>query len=175
MFSGTTRTARSESDAAKQAVSGTNRCEFCQAYSGHRDAFSVVWEDADFMAFRDRSPASLHHFLLIPKIHIDSVKDLTKQDTDMVRRMEKIGNDILDQHQVPATHRRMGFHVPPFNSIHHLHLHVHALPYTSLARRLKYPVIGGFGTSDKGFSWFAEVGQTIRILHRGSTVGTFPC
>jgi hypothetical protein len=66
---------------------------------------STIIQDADFIAFRDRSPASLHHFLLIPKIHIgafhskwsyctrflfsahlyiiDSVKNLTKQDTDM--------------------------------------------------------------------------------------------
>ncbi|KIJ14363.1 hypothetical protein PAXINDRAFT_79329 [Paxillus involutus ATCC 200175] len=170
-----TTTTRSESDAAKHAISGTSLCVFCQAYSGNRDAFNVIWEDADFIAFRDRSPASLHHFLLIPKIHIDSVKNLTKQDTDMVRRMETIGNDILNRYQVPHTHRRMGFHIPPFNSAHHLHLHVQALPYTSLARRLEYPVIGGFGTFDKGFSWFAEVSQTIRILQRGSTVGTFPC
>ncbi|KAF9223269.1 HIT-like protein [Gyrodon lividus] len=147
----------------------TEQCVFCRAYSDNRDAFSIIWEDADFMAFRDRSPASLHHFQLIPKIHIDSVQKLTKRDADMVRRMEKIGNDILDQYQVPPTHRRMGFHIPPFNSVHHLHLHVQALPHISLVRRLKYPVVGGFGTFDKGFSWFADVGQTIRILQRGST------
>ncbi|KAI9566918.1 HIT-like protein [Boletus coccyginus] len=150
-------------------------CIFCQAYSSNRDAFDIVWEDTDFLAFRDRRPACLHHIQLIPKVHITSVKKLTRQDADMVRRMKSIGSDILDKLQVPPTHRKMGFHIPPFNSVQHLHLHVQALPYTSFARRLEYPIARGLGTFDKGLSWFSEVGQTIRILDKGSTVGILPC
>ncbi|KIJ62908.1 hypothetical protein HYDPIDRAFT_114036 [Hydnomerulius pinastri MD-312] len=173
-LSGGTHPSNVTEAASKSRVTSAEQCVFCRAYSDNRNAFNIVWEDADFVAFRDRRPSSLHHFQLIPKNHINSVKSLTKEDVDMVRRMEKIGNDVLDQYHVPSTHRRMGFHTPPFNSVHHLHLHVQALPYVSLARRLKYPVAGGFGIFEKGFSWFAEVGQVIRILERGSTVGTLP-
>ncbi|KAH7884813.1 HIT-like protein [Phlebopus sp. FC_14] len=162
-------------DVSESKTAARTRCVFCHAYSANRGGFNIVWEDADFLAFRDRSPSCLHHFQVIPKIHIASVKDLTNSDADMVRRMEEIGHSILEQHNVPHTQHRMGFHIPPFNSVHHLHLHVQALPYISLTRRLKYPVIGGFGPFEKGFSWFAEVGQTMRILERGSKVGVFPC
>jgi len=40
---------------------------------------------------------------------------------------------------------------------------------------LKYIVVNGGGSHQKGFSWFAEVGQTIRILERGGSVSIFPC
>ncbi|KAL4062183.1 HIT-like domain-containing protein [Scleroderma yunnanense] len=149
-------------------------CVFCRSYTSDRGAFHIVWEDADFIAFRDIKPAGQYHVQLIPKQHITSVRDLTIKDVDLVRRMKQIGNEILDQFQVPSTHRKMGFHIPPFNSIHHLHLHVQALPYVSLLRRIGYPVVGGFGPFDKGFSWFVEVGQTTRILERGARVGVFP-
>lgn len=62
-------------------------------------------------------PARFPHIFLIA-----SVKELTRRDADMgmilliplhayssrlqVRRMESIGNDILDKLQVPLTHRK---------------------------------------------------------------------
>ena len=70
---------------------------------------------------------------------------------------------------------RLGFHIPPFNSVMHLHLHAHGLPYKSLYRRAKYPIAAGGPRKKKGLSWFVEITQAIRILEDGGKIGVLPC
>jgi len=132
-------------------------------------------QDVDFVAFRDYNPSALHHYLVIPKRHIDSVKSLSYEDVALVERMMEIGHHILNNLDVPDNSRRMGFHIPPFNSVDHLHLHVQGLPYKSIFRHAKYPVVHGYGRLAKGFSWFSEVTQTIAILQTHGRVKVVPC
>ncbi|KAF8963159.1 HIT-like domain-containing protein [Flammula alnicola] len=148
-------------------------CKFCHASA--ENGFRVVYEDESFLAFEDRSPASKHHYLVIPKRHITSVKSLKKSDVELVQKMEEVGNTVLNDLDVPNSMRKMGFHIPPFNSVYHLHLHVQGLPYLSSRRAAKYPVATGTNGNSKGLSWFAEVRQTIGILERGNRVGVLPC
>src|SRR4051812_46991279 len=41
-------------------------------------------------------------------------------------------------HSAPALSNRLGYHIPPFNSVQHLHLHVLSLPLKSRWREFKY-------------------------------------
>ncbi|KAJ3819258.1 HIT-like protein [Lentinula raphanica] len=148
-------------------------CSFCHV-SVEND-FQVVWEDDELIAFKDRDPACGHHFQIIPRLHISSVRQLRKSDVDMIKTMVNVGHQLLEQLDVETSMRKMGFHIPPFNSVGHLHLHVQALPYKNLARRLKYPTAPGFRSFHKGFSWFSDARQTILILQEGRSVGIFPC
>ncbi|KZT29785.1 HIT-like protein [Neolentinus lepideus HHB14362 ss-1] len=148
-------------------------CVFCRV--SLENGFDVVWEDGDFTVFRDYNPSAVHHLQVIPKKHIESVKVLQKSDVELVKTMGEIGHRILDSLDVPISLRRLGFHIPPYNSIGHLHLHVQALPYKSTARKWKYPVAAGRRIHSKGFSWFVTCEQTINILDRGGRVNVFPC
>ncbi|KAF7327287.1 hypothetical protein MKEN_00306200 [Mycena kentingensis (nom. inval.)] len=148
------------------------RCSFCAISA--ENGFKVVWEDAEFVAFRDRSPASEHHIQLIPKAHISSVRALRKVDAALVRTMRQIGERLLDELDVSPSMRVFGFHIPPFNSVNHLHLHVQGLPYKPL-RGAKYHVTTGFASFGKGFGWFITADQAIRTLERGRSIGVLPC
>ncbi|OCH94802.1 HIT-like protein [Obba rivulosa] len=158
-------------------------CPFCTV--ARENGFNIVWEDNDFVAFEDRDPAAAHHLLVTPKRHLSSVKSLRRSDVDMLRKLEEIGHLVLDQRNVPTHLRRhvifayrctpLGFHIPPFSSVNHLHLHVQALPYKSVTRRMKYFISNGCFGKEKGFGWFVEIEQSIRILEKGCRIGVLPC
>ena len=44
-------------------------CVFCRIVAKDQQA-SIVYEDADYMCFRDRRPSATHHYLLVPRDHI---------------------------------------------------------------------------------------------------------
>jgi Scavenger mRNA decapping enzyme C-term binding len=60
---------------------------------------------------------------------------------------------------------RTGFHVPPFNSVHHLHMHVIVPPFKSWYRNAKYPLA-------KRYKWFLTSGdllESLKALKDGET------
>jgi len=157
----------------QSSTTGTpTTCVFCNP-SAER-GFKIAYEDKFFLAFEDIKPSSAVHYLIVPRKHIASVRTLKIEDVDLVKTMEKIGHIVLDKFGVPSDSRRMGFHIPPFNSISHLHLHVQSLPYKSRREAVSYMDSSSFADYSKGFSWFVEISQLTRILERGRQVGIGP-
>ncbi|KAH9902958.1 HIT-like protein [Cubamyces lactineus] len=148
-------------------------CIFCGAT--RENGFNIVWENEYYAVFTDINPSSQHHLQIVPKKHIESVKSLDASHVSMVKEMIEIGHDVLDGLDVPPHLRRLGFHIPPYISVHHLHMHVQALPYRSWLRRMKYPVVSGPSGREKGFSWFVEAEQAVRLLEKGVQVRILPC
>ncbi|KAJ4464934.1 HIT-like protein [Lentinula aciculospora] len=148
-------------------------CAFCNV--SVENGFDVRWEDSQLVAFRDRDPACEQHFQVIPKRHLSSVRQLGKSDVGLVKAMVNVGHQLLERLAIKRSMRKMGFHIPPFISVGHLHLHVQALPYKNFARKAKYPTARGFNSYQKGFTWFIEAHQTISIIQEGRRVGVLPC
>lgn len=150
------------------------KCVFCNVDS---DRFNIVLQDADFICFSDRSPAASVHLLVIPRSHIANVQSLTHKDTELVREMHAIGNKALDLVvQGSKQGRRFGFHIPPFRSVDHLHLHCLQLPFRGRMKALKYRVAEPPSKDYyKGWSWFAEWSQTCQLLEAGREVTVKSC
>ncbi|KAM0750012.1 HIT-like protein [Meredithblackwellia eburnea MCA 4105] len=152
-------------------------CVFCDVTV--EKGFKIVYEDSNVAVFRDRTPGSEVHLLAVPKRHYDNVKTITKDDVPMVRELAQIGGKVLEELGIPPSRHRLGFHIPPFFSVNHLHLHLLSTPLPfpgSFKYRPSFPSVGSFFpfTQEKdrvkGWSWFVEVNQAIRILEAGKRV-----
>ncbi|XP_035474093.1 adenosine 5'-monophosphoramidase HINT3 [Scophthalmus maximus] len=98
-------------------------CPFCQIATSETDT-EILLSDDQLVCFRDSKPGATHHYLVVPRRHIDNCKALQGDDVSLVEQMEKMGRSILEEKKVcDLNDVRMGFHVPPFSSVPHLHLH----------------------------------------------------
>lgn len=118
--------------------SGAN-CIFCRISHNEDDKARIVYEDEEFVAFHDISPSAQLHLLIVPRDHVETVNHLNASSHKLVRRMVEIGHSILEERGYTLPNRRLGFHVPPFTSVGHLHLHVLGLPFKNWVRASKYP------------------------------------
>lgn len=88
---------------------------------------AILDETDDLLVFRDKRPRAPLHDLIIPKRWIPNVFDLEKTDLPLLYEMKALALQQLELEQPEALARgdyRLVFHVPPFNSVDHLHLHV---------------------------------------------------
>lgn len=103
------------------AVTGAVKsCLFCRI-ARREEPGTIVFEDSQFVVFKTIAPASSEHLLVTPRKHIRNLKSLSgPKDAALIREMIEVGRAALG---VNAKGAHFSFHVPPYNSIDHLHLH----------------------------------------------------
>lgn len=103
--------------------SSTNKiktCLFCRILNKQESA-NIVYEDMKYVVFETINPATSKHLLVSPREHIQNLKFLRgSEDAGLVREMMEVGKIALGGDGGGA---QFCFHVPPFNSIDHLHMH----------------------------------------------------
>ncbi|KAJ1905606.1 hypothetical protein LPJ81_001831, partial [Coemansia sp. IMI 209127] len=105
----------------------------------------IVFENEGFIAFHDIKPDAELHLLVVPREHFGTVKELAADDQKMIVQMLEIGQMLLAENGFSEGNARFGFHRPPFNSIHHLHMHCLGLPFKRRYAELMFPEKGGPG------------------------------
>ncbi|EDW70723.1 adenosine 5'-monophosphoramidase HINT3 [Drosophila virilis] len=97
-------------------------CLFCDISNGKTETI-LEMETDEFAIFKDIRPASRHHYLIVTKQHYDSLKVLNQSHEKMVLRMEQGLKSFFTSKGINTTDALFGFHVPPFISVKHLHMH----------------------------------------------------
>ncbi|MBI2610184.1 histidine triad nucleotide-binding protein [Candidatus Giovannonibacteria bacterium] len=98
-------------------------CLFCKIANKEIPA-EKVFEGPDCMAVRDIRPKAPVHILIIPKKHIDSVKELKSSDLVLAGEMIGIARDIAERQGLEGY--KLIFNVGPKGGqiIGHIHLHL---------------------------------------------------
>ncbi|XP_071440259.1 adenosine 5'-monophosphoramidase HINT3-like isoform X1 [Hetaerina americana] len=99
-----------------------DKCIFCKICKGEVDT-QLLYEDEEYVVFKDRAPYAQHHYLVVTKNHIPDAKCLKKDQLNIVSTMKGIGRKILEDSGADMNDSRFGFHWPPFHTVSHLHMH----------------------------------------------------
>jgi histidine triad (HIT) family protein len=109
-------------------------CIFCKIAAKQIPA-SIVYEDADLMAFKDIKPAAAVHLLVIPKVHVSTLSDCDASHTEMLGKMLALVPKLALEHGCAVTYQAdgkpRGGYKTLINSgpdggqeVYHLHLHL---------------------------------------------------
>ncbi len=99
-------------------------CLFCKIVSKEINA-SIVYEDDDFLAFRDINPVAPSHILIIPKRHIETVNELEETDALLMGRMLVIAKKIAAEEGLSDGYRLvLNCEKDGGQEVFHIHLHL---------------------------------------------------
>ena len=102
-------------------------CLFCKIHR-REEPGTITYEDNEFVVFKTKDPMTELHLLVTTRTHIKNIDSLQgPKDAELVQRMVDVGQKALGALSPGAFYC---FHVPPLNSIDHLHLHCIAKPET---------------------------------------------
>ncbi len=100
-------------------------CIFCDIIS-KKIPTDFLYENGDVVAFKDIHPKTKTHILIVPKKHIETIKDLKEDEEDeiLVGKMFLVARDIarerkLDGYQLLFNVGRSGG-----QEVMHIHLHL---------------------------------------------------
>jgi len=108
-------------------------CIFCKVVKKEIPA-KIVYEDDNLLALDDIAPKAPVHVLIVPKIHIATIKELKPENKNLIGEIFLIASKIAAQKGISESGYRILVNKgkDAGQTIDHLHFHVlggHTLPF----------------------------------------------
>lgn len=86
----------------------------------------IVYEDNNVVAFEDINPQAPVHVLVVPKVHVEKISDLTESNKNIVADMVMAANKIAKKTNVSEGGYRTVINCGPDagQAVSHIHLHL---------------------------------------------------
>jgi histidine triad (HIT) family protein len=100
-------------------------CLFCKIINGEIPG-DFLFEDDDLIVIRDINPQAPTHLLIIPKIHIRGINDMTDADMAVMPGMIRAAQRMAKEENVDQSGYKLLFNVEKGGGqvIFHLHMHL---------------------------------------------------
>ena len=98
-------------------------CIFCKIVNGTIPS-KKIYEDDDVIAFNDINQSAKVHFLIVPKVHIDSLATCEPQHQSLLGKMLLLAPKIANEHGLTGFKTLINTGVEGGQEIFHIHLHV---------------------------------------------------
>ena len=99
-------------------------CLFCKIAAGIIPS-TKVYEDETVLAFRDIAPQAPTHILVIPKVHLSGVNDVTAENSAVVAHIFEVIAAIAEKEGLGKGYRVVSNCGPDARqSVQHLHFHI---------------------------------------------------
>lgn len=101
-----------------------SNCLFCKIVAGEIPS-TKVYEDDAILAFRDIAPMAPTHILVIPKMHIGSVAEITGENSGVVAHIFEVIPAIAKAEGLDNGYRVVSnCGDDAGQTVHHLHFHI---------------------------------------------------
>lgn len=100
-------------------------CIFCKIAEKELPS-EIVYEDENFISFKDINPIAPSHFLIIPKKHISALDHIELRDKELIGEMFLAAKEIADEKGLSKSGYRLILNVgeDAGQTVDHLHLHL---------------------------------------------------
>ena len=86
----------------------------------------ILYEDDDVLAFRDVNPQAPTHFLVIPKLEINTINDIQPEQAELIGKMVLAAQRLAGQLGIAEGGYRlvMNCNADGGQTVFHIHMHV---------------------------------------------------
>ena len=106
-------------------------CIFCRIISGELQS-DILYQDDEVIALRDINPQAPTHILIMPKAHIPSLAEITKDHQALIGHMAQVANELANSEGIASSGYRLVINSGPDSGQEVPHLHLHLLGGRSL-------------------------------------------
>lgn len=100
-------------------------CIFCRIIAGRAPA-KIIYQDKSVVAIEDANPQAPIHFLVIPREHLPSLKEATKEQESVLGKLLIVAAQLARERGLELKGYRTVINTGPLagQSVFHLHVHV---------------------------------------------------